>query len=255
MGAGEKIASLWAEIGGDVSKLQKALGIAKSELKGTKSGFSEIIRETTGFNLSTLTAAAGVGILTKGFVDAINKTVAYNRQIREMSEFTGMGVEDTSRLVQVADDWAIEIGQVRVALQMMSRQGVKPSIETLANLADEFVALNNPTKFAEKHAKELGRNWSALVPLLAKGGKALRDQAAAVKDNLIATDAEIRATENYRMSVDMPNDSWQGFLMTIGQKAMPWVTDFVNELNELSEAQNWQDVLTTLEKYLYTIHE
>src|SRR5574341_1483751 len=103
---GQKIASLYAEIGGDVSKLQKALGIAKSELKGTKSGFSEIIRETTGFNLSTLTAAAGVGILTKGFVDAINKTVAYNRQIREMSEFTGMGVEDTSRLVQVADDWA-----------------------------------------------------------------------------------------------------------------------------------------------------
>ena len=128
-------------------------------------------------------AVAGLSAFAAVAKESIGDTVAYNKEIRELTQVLGLSAEETSRVVQVADDWGISIEQVRGALSLMNKNGVTPSIDNLADLADEYVATADKTEFAEKAAKLLGRQYTTLIPLFAKGGDALREQAAAVDES------------------------------------------------------------------------
>jgi hypothetical protein len=213
----------------DVKIIITAVDKASATLKGTTMGVKGMI--------TAIGAISGVAIAAGAAIKKIaDDTAAYNKQILDLTQVTGTGAEEMSRIVQVADDFGIEIGQVRTALVMMNKNGMKPSIENLATLADEYVNTTDKTAFAAKAAKLLGRQYTTLIPMLAKGGDALRDQAAAVDDSLIATDASIKAAEDYRMALDNWNDSVQGLSMTIGNYLLPELTRLLDDINSLNDA-------------------
>src|SRR4030043_1125502 len=97
-----------------------------------------------------------------------------------MTQTTGLSADVISRLIQVSDDWGISIDSARAALELMNKKGVSPSIDNLANIADEYVNATNKATFMEEATKKYGRSFGNLVPILAKGGDALREQTAAV---------------------------------------------------------------------------
>lgn len=189
-----------------------------------------------GINLKDFAAAAGV--VTAGVAalavaqdQTVGAAVEYAKQVREMTQVTGLSAEEMSRLIQVADDWGIQIGQLRTALAMMTKNGVQPSIENLAVLADEYVNTADKTAFAEKAAKLLGRQWQTIIPILAKGGQALRDQAAAQEEGLILTDQEIAKAREYEKALDDLDDKKKALAVTIGNSLIPAEVDFLNSLN------------------------
>src|SRR5512139_2434911 len=100
-------------------------------------------KQLTGFSMG---AAGAVGIAAIGIKkvadftkQAVTETIAYNKTIREMTQVTGLGAEEISRIVQVGDDWGISIEALRTSLAFMNKQGISPSIDNLAKLADEYV--------------------------------------------------------------------------------------------------------------------
>jgi hypothetical protein len=184
---------------------------------------------------STAIVMAGVvaaGYAVKKVFDAtVGSVMNYNKSILDAAKASGTTVDQFSRIVQIADDVGISMGDVETSLAMATKRGFAPSIDALAGLADRLNAIDSPTARAAAAAKIFGRNWAALDPLLQQGGKAIRDNAAAVEDGLVVTEQEVAATEETRMEIDALNDSWVALKNTIGQDAAPAITDALSRIN------------------------
>lgn len=209
-----------------------------SSLGKLNKGFKDL----TGISLG---AAGGIALLGKGLQegvkllkDSVNETVAYNKTVREMSQVTGLAYEDISRIIQVGDDWGISIDAIRTSLAFMNKQGVSPSIDNLAKMADEYVNSADKAAWAEQAVKTLGRGYQTLIPILAKGGDSLREQAAAIDDSLIATSDAIDNTREYEVAVDTLNDTWTGLKHTLGNAVIPALTSTITVINTTVSAQD-----------------
>lgn len=201
-----------------LGKLQTELGHTETRLNGLKTttggvkgAFKDMGTQLdklkqqvpalgTAFSLLTnplSLSVAGIGAFAKFASDATKKTLEYNKQVMEMGQLTGLSAEETSRIIQVADDWEIEIGTVSKAMELMNKKGITPSIDNLADLADQYVAATDKSIFMEEATKKYGKSVGDLIPMLAKGGDALREQAAAVNDNMLATDESIKSSREF----------------------------------------------------------
>ena len=219
---GDKIASLYAEIGANTSGLERGLTSAKTGLAGLRTKLTDF-GKAAAVPVAGLTA--GFFALKSGIEATAGATMEYNKSILDLATAVGLTTEETSRIVQVADDLAISQGEVTSALQLMTKNGIAPSIENLAKLADQFNAYSDPAERAAEMSKLFGRNWAVLAPLLAEGGDALRANAAAISDSLIVTQESIEASERYRKNLDNLNDTVQGLKYSIGNELLPVLND------------------------------
>ena len=218
----------------------------------------------TGFSLSAAGGVAALGMAVQQSIkfvkDSVKETVAYNKTVREMTQVTGQSADSISRIIQVGDDWGVSMEAVRTSMAFMNKQGIAPSIDNMAKLADEYVNTADKAAFAEKAVKVLGRGYQTLIPLLALGGDGLRKATAAIDDNLIATDESIAASREYEVAVDELTDTWQGFKYTIGNEVIPILSDLFNTLNEgIETGKNQRDIVDELkaahEKGIITAEE
>lgn len=216
----ERVASLYAEIGADTSKLQKGLKETKTGLRAAKFSFTELAS-------AVALVDRGLGYVKDAIDQTVGVTVEYTKQIRELTQVTGGTAEELSRVVQVADDWGISIDQVRSALVLMNKNGMAPTIDNLADLADEYVNTTDKTKFAERANQLFGRQYATLIPLFAKGGAALREQAAAVSSSLVVTQKGIRQAREYEVAMDNFGDAVFGAKIALGNQFLPALTKFL----------------------------
>lgn len=234
-------------------KFSGALNNLTSKVPGLGSALSLLTNPLT-------LVVAGVGAFAAIAKKSIGDFVDYNKQIREMSQVTGLSAEETSRIVQVSDDWGISAGEVQSALQMMSRKGVVPSIDNLANLADEYVNAKDKALFLQDATKEYGRSVVTLIPLLAEGGDVLREQTDAVDENLIATKKSIDAARKYEVASDNLGDKITGLRNQLGLALLPAaiaVTDaLVDGIDAIGEySESIKELRRTTETYTDLVKE
>ncbi len=208
--------------------------IVISAVDNASAAINKVNKSVGGMKISMVDVWAGINLAQQGFKvlsdvieGTVGVTVDYNKQIREMTQVTGMGAEEISRIVQVGDDWGISIEQIRTALAFMNKQGITPSIDTLAKMADEYVASADKSKWAAEAVKVLGRGYQTLIPLFAKGGDALREQTEAISDNLIATEKSIKEARDYEVALDNLGDAVLGVKMAIGKALVPTLTQML----------------------------
>jgi len=224
------------------------------KMKGITSatgGLGSAFQSLTGFSLG---AAGGVAAVALGIQKAVKftkesiaETVAYNKTIREMTQVTGLGSEEISRIIQVGDDWGISIDSIRTSLAFMNKKGIEPSIDNLADMADSYVAATDKSKWAEEAVKTLGRGYQTLIPLLALGGDGFRDAAAGIDDSLIVTEDAMRASRKYEVELDNLTDTVTGLKYTMGNGLMPVLSDVLGSFNDLIIAtQDLDDVTDKL---------
>ena len=230
-----------------LSKLIVQLGLDRAQYSSGLTGAAGEARKATGAmqgsfdsmarSLLAIAAPAAVfGAISKFAIEGVKEFVAYNKTVRETSEATGATAEEVSRLIQVGDDWGIQSGEITSAMKMMTKNGLAPTVENLAKLADEFVNTTDKTAFAEKAAKLLGRNWSTLVPILKGGGDALRDQAAAVSEGLLATDESIRKARAYEVAMDNLGDMTTELKYLFADQLLPSIIAVTNATASLGFA-------------------
>lgn len=237
----------------EVGILFKIIDKASAGLKGMTGNFKALDKTFQSLTGVSLSAAGGIALVgaavqkaVKFVKESVAETVAYNKTIREMTQVTGLGADEISRIVQVGDDWGISIDAIRTSLAFMNKQGLTPSIDNLAKIADEYVAAKDKSAWANEAVKTLGRGYQTLIPILAKGGDALRAQTAAIDDNLIATEDSIRASRNYEVAVDDLQDTWTALKYEIGNEVLPVLTDLLTSTKELTDRN--KEVTTTSEK-------
>lgn len=222
---GKKISDLYAEIGVNTTKGEAGLKEFKKSLIGAAEGL-------TGLGIGSLTAGGIIAGLAVGMKKAVDQTEKYNLSIRNLAQNLGITTEETSRVVQTADDFGIQQAELTTALQMAVKLGFAPSINSIAKLADVYNSIQDPLARADEMVKRFGRNWTVLTPMLREGSAAIKANAASIEDSLIVTQKSADAARNYQKSVDGLTDAWQGFTYMAGNAAIPTLTNLLDGLNK-----------------------
>ena len=256
----------------EFNKEAEKLGKLQTELRKTETGLKSLKGETTkvkgafhdmgtqfdklkqqvpalGTAMSLLTnpitlAIGLLGAFASASNKSIQKTVEYNKQVREMMQITGLSAEEISRIIQVSDDWGISIGEARSALEMMNKKGISPTIENLAKIADEYINSKDKAAFAEEANKKYGKSFSTIIPILAEGGDALREQTKAVDKNLLATDDSIETARQWEVALDDLGDEVMVLAYKLGNKLLPPLVKFATTTGKNIDAtKNYNDTL------------
>jgi hypothetical protein len=232
----------------EVQIVLTAVDKASATLKkvGTSGGVS---MKALGIGLTAaFGAASSVAIALKKTAD---EAVAYNIQIRNLAQNLGITTEETSRLVQAADDFAISQETITSALQMAVKKGFAPNINTVAQLADEYNSIEDPVKRAARMVEVFGKNWTALTPMLREGGDAIREAYDNVEDGFIVTEKSAKAARDYQISVDKLTDTFGSLKMMVGNEVIPVLTDGIDLMNDwISATQEHTDAFKILDDAL-----
>jgi hypothetical protein len=167
---------------------------------------------------------------------AVNDTVAYAEQVREMSRIIGASATETSTLIQVADDVKISYETLSGAMKIAIRNGVEPSIQGMADLADEYLSIQNPIERSRFLMENFGRAGADLGPLMELGSEGIRELGAAAQDTGLILDEEaIAATREYEIALDNLTDSADGLKTKIGLELVPALTLDMQNLQMLMD--------------------
>lgn len=221
---------------GDVNRLNRGLGDIQGNLGGIRAA------GITAFKyLAAGVSVAAVGKLVHDTLDAADA-------MQKLSQRTGVAVEELTGLKLASDLSDSNIDEVGKAVNKLSKEmgtnaeelakiGItaKSPIEALYQLADVFVAIEDPQQRAAVLAKILGKSWEEVAPLLSGGGKALQEivdrgsKASGITTKLANTSAEL----NDKMTE--LTASYQGLVIKGVAPAIPALKELVDFFGTTSE--------------------
>ena len=234
-----QIGSLWYNIGAKTAEFQKALTDSKSKLQNFGTQLNGVSRAVTGFDASTIASAAGIGVLVTEYRKAIAATMEYAYQVRTLSRDIGGTPEDISKLIQAADDAQVSFETMKTAMVMANKQGVDVTIQGMMNLADQYLAIQNPLDRTRFLTDTFGRSGEQLGALMAMGAAGI--EAAGIeaeKYGRILSESAIQQTEKFRIAQDNLDDSLAKMKDTLALEVMPSLTTLINTVNPVINAYN-----------------
>lgn len=174
-------------------------------------------------------------LVINGLKESINATMEYSASVRDLSLASGASAEESSRLIQVLDDYEITASDITTATRNLTKNGFEPNMETIANLADEYVKLQSPLERNQFIMENFGRGGGKWANALSQGGDALRNLSDNVNENLILNEKNQKATEDYRLALDGLKESYEGFSIQIGTRVIPMLTQLMDAMAKNTE--------------------
>ncbi len=180
----------------------------------------------------TNTLQQAVQTYNQVIASTVGTTAAYSAEVSKLSRLTGETTEETSRVIQVFDDFGVSTGALTMAARKLSQDGLSPSVETLAQLSDQYNALAPGSERVAFLMDKFGRSGLDMARAMEQGGDALRQLAAEQSGSLILTQSQTAAYEAWTLSVDAAEDATASIAAAIGNALTPAVTDFNNQWAE-----------------------
>ena len=157
--------------------------------------------------------------------ETVGVFIEYASQVRDMSRATGENAEQTSRMIQMADDVGISYDQLKTSLQMAARQGIDTSVESLKNLSEEYLTLAPGTERMQFLLEKFGRSGADMGKLLEMGAAGIDKLNAGIEDGLILTDAILKQAKAHDILTDTYKDLLEAKKIAVG--------------SNLSEVESW----------------
>jgi hypothetical protein len=98
--------------------------------------------------------------------------------------------------------------------------------------------MTSVTERAEKMQKLFGRQWIDMVPLLERGGDAIRAASDSIGEGLVVTEDAIKANREYMKAVDDLSDSWTAFKFNMLEGVVPAITEVLDRANQMRELKD-----------------
>lgn len=241
----------------ELQDMQSGLSNVEKAMAGTRSTVGNLDRDISlfGTNIGSTTdllSGLGISIPTTPMQlfgtaiksagdyikDSIGEYASYVEEVSKMAAFTGMTTDETSRLVQVADDLRISTDAVKMAMKAMAQEGTVPSVEGLAKLSDEYLAIQDPLLQAQFLTDNFGRSGQEMARLMLMGGDAIRDATGAVEDWMIVTGKSQEQVDEYLRTQDEWDESIQEFKFQLATNALPALNDFMQAIMRTNEQVN-----------------
>ena len=193
---------------------------------------------------SAIGVVGGVAQTVIGTVsDMTNEYLDQAQAVRELSQFTGATFEETSRLLDVFADAGVEAQTLKTAFRYLAEQGLTPSVETIAQLSDEYNALSGETERVSFLTDRFGARGAELGMIFDQTGQQIREAGEAVSDSEIFDDEKIRQAEELRLAIE----NWNGSLTGLKNEAIGPIIEPMADLLNLTtdyiaaqkEATSW----------------
>lgn len=153
--------------------------------------------------------------------ETVGEFTAYAKTVEDMARVTGSSAEEVSRLIQVSDDLQISTASLEQAMAGAVRKGIDPSVDSIASLSDQYLALAPGLERSQFLVEKFGRSGLEMAKLMEQGGDKIREMGAAVDDSLIVTEDAIAANQEYYAAMDNLNDVIQGVKLEFAQGLIP----------------------------------
>ena len=135
---------------------------------------------------STVLDVARVGVQV--WEETVGVTVELANNVRQFRDVTGQSAEESSRLLQVLDDYKITVGQAEQATKKLAKDGMEFNISTLAKLSDEYLKLNSNAERTQFLYDKFGKSGTDFAEIMLQGSDAIMEANASISENLILTD-------------------------------------------------------------------
>lgn len=267
----------------EVAKTSQTTATQQEQVtKSTKKladGYGGLTQKAITFNQVSSAVNQVMDVATKVYDATAKKAMDYGVQVRGLAMYTGQSTEETSKLIQVSDDLKVEFGTLEMAAKFMFKNGLEPSVESLARLSDQYLAISDPLARAEFLTKNFGRAGMDMAEAMNRGGTAIRAMGEDIAPALILTKDQAQAAEDARAAQDNFNDAILAVSVSIGNSFLPAITaaipsliwffnllgegikvggDLSNQLSQLANAGNIANAAfmansTTFEDYDYQV--
>jgi hypothetical protein len=189
-------------------------------------------------------AAEAASLVVQGMKDSVKATQEYAKEVRDLSLASGASAEEASRMLQVLDDYQLTAEDAKTATRALTREGFAPTVETIAQLSEQYLQLNTAQErnaFVQKNLGRAGQEW---LNLLNQGPEKIRAMNEAVASSLILTEKDIAATEEYRLALDQWNDTAQATKITVGTALIPALSDILKIVDaDVQAITGFRDVM------------
>ncbi len=230
-----------AEVGQAVSDLQKVDESLGGMGKAGKSAGLSLTDLKSGLDL----AMGAVKAVQAAVQSVIDPTIEYAAQVRTLGRTIGATAEESSKLIQAADDVGISAETLQGALQAAIRKGVEPTIEGIGELADEYNSIQDPIERTKFLMDNFGRSGAALAPLMEQGAEGIAAAGEeAEKFGLILSGDGVQAARDYEIAIDNVEDSLMGLKIAAGQAALPIVSSLADGLTtQIQLTRTWNEAV------------
>lgn len=244
----DKVATLVAEISADTSKLDNGLKEAKGGLEGVVGSFTE---------LSSVIGLAEKGFgMVKGAIDqTVGATVSYAAEVRSLSQAFSITTEESSRLLQLADDLNVSSGTLTTAFREMAKNGLTPSAAALKKLAEQYHDIQDPAERAQFALKNFGRAGLEMSPVLRLTSQEIDEMGQSAQSaGLIMSGEAVQAARDYEVQIDNLGDTVEGLKVKIGSGLLPVLNEWLGTINADMARQErlraaWKAGAITLDEY------
>jgi hypothetical protein len=232
-----------------LKKSNESVGVAVDKLRTWTDGFMNI---KAGWDMAADAAMAAYGAMQQVYNATITETVNYAAQVRELSMTIGASAEESSKLIQAADDMGISFDTLSQAMEGAIRKGAEPSIAGIAKLSDQYNAIQDPIERTKFLMDTFGRSGADLQMLMQQGAAGIRELGQAAEEaGLVLDEAAIRAAREYELALDDLMDKIDAAKIKVGVDFIPMVTDMVEALTETEDEINnnnlaWMRYIPTL---------
>jgi hypothetical protein len=193
----------------DVEFTVEAIDKSTSAIKGIRGAILTL-------NQTVQLAETGYRAVSKAIDETIGEYVKYANQVRQVNQLTGQTSQESSKLIQVLDDYNIGIDNINAANRTFITQGKTMTVETLARLSDQYNSLATATEKNSFMIQNFGRDYQKFLLVMEQGGNAIRKQSDSISANLILTDKAIAKARQWEIAMDDLHDTMQGLKVQVG---------------------------------------
>jgi hypothetical protein len=200
---------------------------------------------------------SGIANVLSGVTDSVKSLtknyIAYGDQVKSLSLFTGMQSDETSRLIQLADDAFVSFETLRMSARLLADKGIAPTTENLAKLSDAYLALQPGVERSQFLLDNFGRAGIEMGKIMELGGIKVREMSAAISDSLIIDDEKAARILASKQAVDEFNDSVEGIkyeaadrLLGIFKEMPTWAKNTTLALGAMNDIGGFQNIASLL---------
>jgi len=182
-------------------------------------------------------ATQAARVVSEAMKEAFKVATEYAASVRDLSLASGATAEESSRLLQVLDDFEIKANDVTTATKALTRNGLAPTVETLAQLSDQYLQLNTAEARNAFITENLGRGGAKWANVLKEGSENILALNAGVSENLILNEQQIADYETMRLNVDEFNDHIMALQVSLVNFLVPGINDAADAYLNFSERQ------------------
>lgn len=164
----------------------------------------------------------------------IGSTIQYANSVEDVTRATGASAEEASKFLYAAEQSGVGMDTLTKSLKTASANGIRPNIENIAALSEQYNDIQDPIERARFLTKTFGQSGADMAEFMergAKGIKAMGDEAQAL--GLVLDQQAIDAAGEYEEAVRKLEARWKGLTVTVGNAAVPVLNEAAGTLDLL----------------------